>query len=124
MPKLNQTILAEAIAPQAAEDQTEDNWVCLIQFVSTTFYNGQTRIAGTTIGNVPHQTARKLEQLCVVKIIGSPHRIERQERDLSAIENQTPGNLDPNIWHPANPVVGQRSSVFINIKELEALQNR
>jgi hypothetical protein len=76
------------------------------------------------MGGIAHSAAKKLEQLRVVEIVGSPHRKERQERDLTAIENQTPGGLDQHLWHPACPVVGQRSSVFINMAELAEIQNR
>jgi hypothetical protein len=125
MQKLNQTINAEVPAQQATEDHTpQEDLVCAIRFVSTTFFNGRTRDAGTIMGGIAHHAAKKLEQLRVVEIVGSPQKKDRQERDLNAIENQTPGNLDPNIWHPACPVVGQRSSVFINVEELREIQNR
>jgi hypothetical protein len=122
MPKLNQAMIAEV---PAMEDQApQEDLVCTIRFTNTTFYNGHTRVAGTMIGGIAHQAAKKLEQLRVVEIVGSPQRNDRQERDLTAIENQTPGGLNPDIWQPACPVVGQRSSVFINVEELREIQNR
>jgi hypothetical protein len=121
MQKLNQTVIAEVPAPQATP---QEDLVCTIRFISTTFFNGHTRVDGTIMGGISHQAAKKLEQLRVVAIVGSPQKKDRQERDLNAIENQTPGGLDPNLWHPACPVVGQRSSVFINAEELREIQNR
>jgi hypothetical protein len=125
MQKLNQTVIAELPAPQAMEEQTpQEDLVCTIRFISTTFFNGHTRVDGTIMGGIAHHAAKKLEQLRVVEIVGSPQRTNRPERDLNAIENQTPAGLNPEIWHPACPVVGQKSAVFVNMEEVREIQNR
>jgi hypothetical protein len=86
-------------------------------------WNGRTYPAGATLGGIPLLQARKMVEDHRVRILGS-FSTREQERDLSAIENQTSGNLDPRQWRPSCPMPGQRSAVFVNIAELEAIQNR
>ena len=128
MSKNPQTAQIEAPEVQTVEVETPESELgCAVQLLVAALYNGHSYVSGTTIGNVPLAIARKMESFHTAKIIGAHTRLNSpRPRDLSAIENQIPSvlGLDPAKWQPACTVAGQRSSVFVNIEELEALQNR
>ena len=128
MSKNTQTAPIEATEAQgAAVAPPGSELVCLVQLQVAAVYNGHSYPSGTTIGGVPYAIAKKMESFHTARIIGAPARaIASRARDLSAIENRIPGNLglDPSQWEPACPIVGQRSSVFINTAELDAFRNR
>jgi hypothetical protein len=101
--------------------------MCAVQLQVAAVYNGHSYPSGTTIGGVPIAVARKMEGFRTARILGVPTPIDSQRvRDLDAIENRIPAGLglDPVAWQPACPIAGQPSSVFVNTRELEALQNR
>jgi len=125
MSKNNQGAPTEAHAVEVETPQGE--LFCLVQLLVDTCYNGRSLPAGATIGNVPHAIAQRMAGFRTARIVGTPHTINsNRPRDLDAIENQIPDSLglDSSQWQPACPVVGQPSSVFVNLAELEALQNR
>jgi hypothetical protein len=111
----------------AAVDPLESELVCAVQLQVAAVYNGHSYPSGTTIGGVPFAVAKKMEGFRTARIVGVPTPIDSHRvRDLNAVENQIPASLglDPARGRPACPVAGQRSSVFVNTEELEALQNR
>ena len=126
MSKNPQTTQIEASEAQTVEVETPESELgCSVELLVAALYNGHSYVSGTTIGNVPLAIARKMESFHSARIIGATTRLNsRLPRDLSAIENQVPFGLNPAQWQPACPVVGQHSSVFVNVEELEELQNR
>jgi len=126
MSKNTQTAQVEAPEAQTIEIETPESELgCSVQLLVAAVYNGHSYFSGTTIGNVPLVIARKMESFRTARMIGAPTRQNsHRPRDLRAIENQVPFGLDPAQWQPACPVAGQCSSVFVNVEELEELQNR
>jgi hypothetical protein len=94
-----------------------------VQLTRSVDVNGASHLAGTLLGNLPIATARNLVAQNAATIISTSTAATKPRK--SGIEHEIPSGLglDGNVWEAACPVQGQRSSVFVNTQELEALRN-
>jgi hypothetical protein len=130
MPKLNNNVDVPVASTVVADSGIEvlavpipyEFLVASILLSGSLHWNGATVHAGSIIGNIPMVQARQMvKDHLPVRIIGS-EKIESLRRK-EGIEHEVPAGLGPD-FEAIHTVPGQRSSVFVNRKEMEALQNR
>ena len=93
-----------------------------VQILRPIDLNGHSYVPGTLIGNLPIATARSLVTQNAARITSESTASLKLRR--TGIEHELPAELSPTDWEAASPVQGQRSSVFINTIERDALNNR
>jgi hypothetical protein len=103
------------------EPTPEEFQVATILLTARMHWNGSTLHAGATIGGIPMAQARQMVEDHGVRIVGTATSATRQRR--TGIAHELPAGLSPD-FEAVHTVEGQRSSVFINTRELDALRNR
>jgi hypothetical protein len=103
------------------EPTPEEFQVASIQLTRRMHWNGSTLPAGATIGGIPMIQAKQMVEDHGVRIVGVATSAIKQRK--TGIAHELPAGLSSE-FEAVHTVEGQRSSVFINMRELDALRNR
>jgi len=102
--------------------QTPDEFlVATIVLTRRMHWNGSTLHEGATIGGIPMAQAKRMVEDHGARIVGTSASAIKQPK--TGIAHELPAGLSSD-FEAIYTVEGQRSSVFINMKEMEALRNR
>jgi hypothetical protein len=105
-------------------DTPKEELFCTIMLLVSSVYNGHSYCAGTGLGGVPYEVARKMVAHGTAQMVGGPGPKPGRPPRKTGVEHEVPEYLDSNVWAPASPNPGQRSHIFINQDELDALKDR